>query len=163
MPNPAILFPLNVRMMKFVASVLAPQVRLWSNGPSLGLPCCHPFCFSCSLTTLASFLPLPQHLPSVPQNRVRSSCGKAASQGPSALCRAMSPTGYAPTLCGTTAVSRTCATQPSRRSGPPTPFSSPCFSSQPASPGEATSSTSLMWTSSLQPKSLPLSLWHRHS
>lgn len=90
--------------MKLAALVLAPQVGLWSNGPSPGgsLP-----------PSIAPFLwPPPQHASFIPQIRVRSSSEKAASQGPSALCRAMPPTGCAPTFCGTTAASRTCATWP---------------------------------------------------
>lgn len=129
--------------MKFVASVLAPQVGLWSHSPlPAPSPSIHP-AFPAAPTALASFLPGPQHSLFVPQSRVRSSSGKAASQGPSALCRAMLPTGHAPMLCGTTAVSRTYATQPACCSGSPAPSSPPCSSSWPASPGEPTSSTSL--------------------
>lgn len=131
-------------MTKFVASVSAPQVGLWSHGstpgPSLSI---HPAFPAAPHTVFASFLPGPQHSLFVPQSRVRSSSGKAASQGPSALCRAMPPTGHAPMLCGTTAVSRTCATQPPCCSDSPAPSSSPCSSSWPASCGEPTYSTSL--------------------
>lgn len=43
LPNPATRFPPSVRMVKFVASVLVPQVGgLWSDGRSLGLPHSHP-------------------------------------------------------------------------------------------------------------------------
>lgn len=85
----------------------------------------------------------------VPQKRVRSSSERAASQGPSAPCRATPPTGPAPTLFDTTAASRTCATWLPRRASSPASSSSPCLSSWPASPGEATS---------LQFKTPPLSL-----
>lgn len=86
---------------------------------------------------------------------MRSSSGRAASHGPSALCRAMPPTGHAPTLCGTTAVSRTCATQPPRCGRSPAPYSPPCSSLQPASPGEAPSSAGFKPICSLQPRTLP--------
>ena len=140
--------------MKLVASVLAPQVGLWSNGPSPGPS---PSIYS---VFPAAPQPLPPSCPGlsilfVPQSRMRSSNGKAASQGPSALCKATLPTGHAPTLCDTTAVSRTCATQPPRCSGSPKPSSLPCSSSSPpASPGEAASSTSFKPNCSLQRRTL---------
>lgn len=91
-----------------------------------------------------------QHRPFLPQSRVRSSSGKAASPGPSALCLAMPPTGHAPTRCGTTAATRTCATRP------PGPCSPPC-SSPPASSAEAPSSSSLLrlWPSTQTPSPSP--------
>ncbi|KAF4013528.1 hypothetical protein G4228_005213, partial [Cervus hanglu yarkandensis] len=85
----------------------------------------------------------------VPQNRERSLSGRAASQGPSAPCRATPPTGPAPTLSDTTAASRTCATRLPCHVSSPASSSSPCSSWWPASLGEATS---------LQFKTLPLSL-----
>lgn len=132
--NPATPFPLSVRMMKLVASVLAPQVGLWPSGPNPGrsrLPPALPF-----------LLRLPQQAPFVPQGRARSSSGEAASQEHSAFCPATPPTGHTPTLCGTTAATRTCAMWPSGCSGPPAPSSPPCFS-WPALPGEVISSSSL--------------------
>lgn len=63
-------------------------------------------------------LPQPQHSSFVPQSKMKSSSGKAASQEPSALCWAIRPTGPGPTLSSTSAVSRIYAT-PLPHSDPP--------------------------------------------
>ncbi|CAO2609134.1 hypothetical protein LEMLEM_LOCUS14083 [Lemmus lemmus] len=73
---------------------------------------------------------------------MRSSSGKAASLGPSALCWAVPPTGHSPMLSATSAVSRTCATlQPhSNSQAVPSP---PSYSLLSSLPGEHISSSSL--------------------
>lgn len=70
LPNPATRFPPSVRRTKLVASVLAPQVGLWPNGPSLGQsPSIHlafpaaplPLPPSCLDLSILSFCPTEQN------------------------------------------------------------------------------------------------------
>ncbi|XP_049988358.1 lymphocyte antigen 6G6e-like isoform X3 [Alexandromys fortis] len=73
---------------------------------------------------------------------MRSSSGKAACLGPSALCWAAPHTGHSPMLSATSAVSRTCATRQPRSDSQaiPTP---PSCSLVPSLPGLHISSSSL--------------------
>lgn len=87
--------------------------------------------------------PQPQRASFVPQIRgMRSSSGKAACLGPSALCWAAPHTGHSPMLSATSAVSRTCATRQPRSDSQaiPTP---PSCSLVPSLPGLHISSSSL--------------------
>lgn len=103
LPSPATLSQRSVRKTRCVVSVSAPQVGFWWDMALLGV--------APHLSFLPFLPPQPQHPSFVLQTEARRSLnGKAASQGPSALCWAAPPTGHGPTRFSTGAVSRTCAT-----------------------------------------------------